>query len=82
MKTTCPHCGKSFDVGYKDVMNWIERNPNLRKAVGSLIGRINGARANPKNKARTREQCQAAAAARWKGHVKKPKGINPADLEG
>ena len=63
MKTNCPHCGKGFDVAVKTVLAWVERSEKLQAAVGSLIGRINGAKA-PVRKVGT-DAARKAALSRW-----------------
>ena len=68
MKTTCPKCGTSFDVAFKTVLEWIERNPRLRKAAASLIGRINGRKVDPAKQSRGSEHARKAANARWAKH--------------
>ena len=63
MKTTCPHCGKGFDVAIKTVLQWVLRSEKLRSAIWSMLGRINGRKA-PVRKIGT-EAARKAANARW-----------------
>ncbi len=68
MKTECPKCGNRFDVSVKTVLGWIDKSELLRKAAGSLIGRINGQKVDPAKQSRGSEGGKKAALARWKDH--------------
>ena len=79
MRVNCPYCEKKFDIPIKKICDWIEGNEKTRVAVQQCLGRFYGKKATPANQSRPPEMAKKAAAARWKGHVKKVKP-GPADL--
>jgi len=82
MRINCPHCNRKFDIPIKTLCEWIEGNEKTRRVVQACLGRYYGKKRGPVDPAkmsRGSEGGKKAAAARWKGHVKKVKP-GPADL--
>lgn len=42
MRTTCPKCRNICDISDKEILQHIERSPDFRRKVASLLGKLTG----------------------------------------
>ena len=66
MKTTCPNCGTSHDIGDGKIIGYIENSDRLMTKVKKLVAQINRAKAvNNTSPERRSEIARTAAQKRW-----------------